>query len=297
MIKIFQILLITLVSTSVSLSQYYPVGGYQGGAYGSGGDQTLDVVVIDFKAFLQGAFDSVKNTTALNSEGYLPLSQPYDADPTAYWYYTGVENVDSIPHDTISDWILIELRETGGGPGDANADSAIARRAGFVLSNGKITDLDGQSEVRFKYLVVSKNLYGVILHRNHLPAMSASALALANQIYAYDYTDNMTKAYNNPSVANDPMALLPNSVYGLWGGEIFPDGIVVYHDPSLVYIEDRLEILVSLPEFAEIISGYYIADVNFDGKVRYTGENSDRLLIWKNTATGIGYDFIFSNLP
>jgi len=295
----FILTLIILLSGGVS-AQYFPTGGYQGGGQGSGGNLTLDVVVVDLKAYLQGAFDTTNHTTHLNDLGLLPLEQPYDTSCYYFFQYTGNESVDAIPHDSITDWIQVELRETSGPAADARGDSSIARRAGFILSNGTITDLDGVSEMRFKYTSVSKNLYPVIFHRNHLAVLSDTSLPLVDEVYAYDFTDAAGKAYNNPVNVNNPMASLPNGNHGLWAGEALINNVVQYYYDSGPALSDQGHIYFTFlnQKPAQVISGYHVEDINMNGVVRYHGKENDRLMIWKNTTNGVfGYTNIFGHVP
>ncbi len=64
---------------------------------------------VDLKVFLEGAFSVSEMSTILNSTGSLPLNQPYNLAP---WHYTGTESVPSIPDVDITDWILVEFRDT-----------------------------------------------------------------------------------------------------------------------------------------------------------------------------------------
>jgi hypothetical protein len=145
----------------------------------------------DLKVILEGAFELSGMTTALNGLSLLPLSQPYSGSP---WNYPGEETVTNIPNSNITDWILIELRETNGGASTATSSTMISRKAGFVLNDGTIVDLDGSSHVRI-YAEVSQNLFVVIWHRNHLGIMSANPLVNIDGTYSLDFSSSAGNAY------------------------------------------------------------------------------------------------------
>lgn len=128
-----------------------------------------------------------------NQLGYIPLFQPYSGAP---WYYDGTESVVFIPNSDVTDWVLIELRETAGGPSTATPDTRIARQFGFLLKNGEVVGTDGASNLTFD-VVPLDNLYVIIWHRNHLGVMSAVPLILSGDIYNYDFTSAETQVYGS----------------------------------------------------------------------------------------------------
>ena len=118
---------------------------------------TLHGVYVDLKAFLQGPFAGTGMLTFLNIQGFLPTSQPYGAAP---WNYGGTETADPIPNNDVVDWVLIEIREA---PDAASATEAtvIGTRAGFILNNGTVTDVDGAGNLQFGF-EVTDNLFAVV---------------------------------------------------------------------------------------------------------------------------------------
>jgi len=148
-------------------------------------------VVLNLKIFLEGPFMGAVMNTMLNNWGYLPLSQPYNISP---WNYTGSEAVASIPNANVVDWVLLELRETTGGPGTATSATVVARKALFILANGDLVDVDGVS-LPVINITVTANLYAVIWHRNHLAVMSSTPLLPSGGVYTYDFTTGADKFY------------------------------------------------------------------------------------------------------
>jgi hypothetical protein len=145
---------------------------------------------LQLKVYLEGSMNGSSMSTTLNNNGLLPLSQPYSVSP---WNYAGNESIAAIPNPSIVDWILVELRDA---PNAASANEAtrIERMAGFVLNNGSIVGLDGFSNLQFS-TPVTQNLFVVIRHRNHLGIMSSVPLSLNGDLYSFDFTLNIFKAY------------------------------------------------------------------------------------------------------
>ena len=119
---------------------------------------------------------------ALNTSGYIPLSQPYSAAP---WNYTGTEAVVTVPAGVV-DWVLLELR--------SDLTTQVSRRAAFMKSDGSLVDLDGVSSVKFP-TVTPGDYYVVIRHRNHLAVMTANPVTLSFSPVLYDFSTAQTQAY------------------------------------------------------------------------------------------------------
>jgi len=219
-------------------------------------------ITLDLKVYLGGAFTGGAMSTALYAWGFLPLGQPYNANP---WNYAGTEAVAAIPSADVTDWVLIELRDA---PTAAQATSAtrIARQACFLKSNGYLCDLYGSSLVNFN-LEVTNNLYVVVWHRNHLQIMTANAVTKTGGIYHYDFTVAAAQAYGG---ANAQKQVAPG-IWAMIGGNGKPDNQV---DNS-----DKLD--VWRPQAGS--NGYKGGDFNLNGQVN----NSDKIDIWKlNTGSG-----------
>ncbi|MCP5061192.1 MAG: hypothetical protein GY936_01850, partial [Ignavibacteriae bacterium] len=57
------------------------------------------------------------------------------------------------------------------------SSSMVAQRAGFILSDGSIVDIDGSSAIKFEG-VSDSDYYIVVKHRNHKSIMSSTAVSL-----------------------------------------------------------------------------------------------------------------------
>ena len=196
-------------------------------------------------AFLEGPYNGATLNTYLNEQDVLPLTQPYSAEP---WFYAGTESVDAIPNEFVVDWVLLEIRESTGDASTATADSIVARKAGFLLADGSIVDIDGESEILIP-TAFTDNVYVVVYHRNHIRIMSADALAVVNGVYVYDFTDAATKAYDSQQKE------IGSGVFGMYASDIDSDGEVFAGDLALF--------LNAYPTFG----GYNNSDLDLDGEV------------------------------
>jgi hypothetical protein len=149
--------------------------------------------------------------TTLNDNGNIPLAQPYNVAP---WNYTGTESVPSIPGD-ITDWVLLEFRETTGGPETATPATMIAQRALFLNDDGFLVNLDGTRDIKVEIPTVNNNLHLVVWHRNHLGIMTSSPVSFDSAPYNYDFTSGESQAYGGALGQND----LGGGKYGMMGGD------------------------------------------------------------------------------
>ncbi|MEI8048842.1 MAG: hypothetical protein WCI92_15780 [Bacteroidota bacterium] len=198
---------------------------------------------VNTRVFLEGPFAGKVMNTTLKDLGLLPLLQPYTASP---WNYSGTEQVVSIPAN-VTDWILVELRT---GP---SASTKVATRAGFLTSDGYITDLAGTGKLNFAGLSAG-NYYIVIHHRNHMPLMSAAAVALSATGALYDFSLGSAQVYGGANACKNIFAAL--SIWGMISADASNEGNI--------FIDDYTDYWV--PAFG-ITNGYSKADFNMDGNV------------------------------
>ncbi|MBI1223349.1 MAG: hypothetical protein GC180_12150 [Bacteroidetes bacterium] len=209
---------------------------------------------LDLTLFLEGPFDGQHMSPLLNS--YLPDTQVYNQAP---WNYTGTEAVNAIPNDSVVDWVLVELRQAIS-PVNAHDTSVVGRRAGFLLSNGKVVDLDGVSPLLIK-TSQSGRMYVVVYHRTHIPIQSSDSLVRQGNTFSYSFNGN-ARAYGNA-----PMFESNNGDYGMFCGKASPNssGGIGNSDATAAW-NNRNKI------------GYFDSDVNLDGIVNA----EDRSIIWNN---------------
>jgi uncharacterized protein (TIGR02145 family) len=197
------------------------------------------------KTFLEGTFNGVTMNTDLNDLNQIPLSQPYNIAP---WNYAGTEQVIAIPNSEIVDWVLIESRETTGDASTATHDKIINKQAAFLKSDGNIVGLDGSSQISFVAPIIN-NLYIVIRHRNHLPIMSSAPLTENPDIYSWDFTDQLSKAYLDGQID------MGGGKFGMIAGDCNASGRINTIDENYSWSWNAGN------------SGYYGSDVNLDTQV------------------------------
>ncbi len=200
--------------------------------------------------------------TQMNSGGLLDISalnQPYNTTP---FLYTGTESVTAgffAARPTIVDWVLAEFRIPATGlPADATSSTIVGRKAGFLLSNGTVVDVDGVTPMLFD---INKQGAGfmVIRHRNHLGVMSNSLPSNITGSYTNDYR-LLANSYKPIGAPSDPVVLLPSSAnYGMWAGDANKNGVVNGTDISAIKIA-----------IAASASGYLLTDVNLSNTINGT---------------------------
>ena len=193
-------------------------------------------------------------TSTLNSDGFIPTSQPYNVPP---WNYSGIEEVDVnffTSNPAIVDWVLVELR-------DKNTPATIiSTRAGFLKSDGKIVGIDGISNLGFN--ITADEYYIVVRHRNHLSMMnSGPALTFSNSpsVTAFDFTSG--NVYGGANAVVD----LGLGKFGMIAGDANANGQIQNNDS-----EDFWSIQNGQ-------SGYKSGDFNLNGQV----QNNDKESYWK----------------
>lgn len=216
-------------------STYYINGSISGTA--------LENVNVNARVFLEGPYSAGTMSTSLRTLGKIPLIQPYSISP---WNYGGVEQVSSIPAD-VTDWILVELR-TG-----TSAATTVAKRAGFLKSNGSITDLDGTSLLGFPG-VSPGNYYIVIRHRNHIPILSAAAVTLSASGALYDFSLGSTQFYGGTNGCKNINIVL--NEWGMVAADASCEGSIFTNDYTNFWV----------PSFGTT-NTYNSADFNMDGNV------------------------------
>ncbi|MBN1781063.1 DUF5060 domain-containing protein [bacterium] len=111
---------------------------------------------LEAKIFLEGAYETANGemTADLNDNAVLPLTAPYSED---------ARTVTGIPAG-ITDWVLVQLRETGDG-------EAVTSRSSFLHQDGRVVADDGDSGLI--WLDADPGYYYIVIrHRNHVPVMS-----------------------------------------------------------------------------------------------------------------------------
>jgi Zn-dependent metalloprotease len=155
-------------------------------------------VMTNLKIFLEGPYNSSGDTmrTDLRDNDFIPSTSPYAEDP---------DTVSSIPVD-VTDWVLVQLRETATGP-------TISSKSVFLRKDGRIVADDGTSE-QITFDVPQGDYYIVIKHSNHLAVMSADSIQLSSgSSTLYDFTSGTGQYYGSDAKQ------LEANVYGMYKGD------------------------------------------------------------------------------
>lgn len=212
---------------------------------------------VSLKVFMEGPWGSSSMTTSLNTIGFIPTTHPYNFPP---WFYSGEESVEFIPNESIVDWLLVEFRDATTAT-IAVPSTMIEQQAAFLLSDGSIVGMDGESPISTQNQI-NNNLYIVIHHRNHLSIMSSNEPIIVDGILSYDFTQGEAQ------VIGGDLGYVQNSG-GSWymaSGDCNADGSINTGDKILNWSTE-----VGLP-------GYMSSDLNMNGQVDHVDKN----VFWLN---------------
>jgi len=210
---------------------------------------------VDLKVFLEGAFSGSEMSTNLNGNGLLPLNQPYNSGP---WNYTGTESVSAIPNADITDWIMVEFRDTTEAI-LATSGTTIEKQAAFLLKDGTVVGLDGNSLLSLTN-IPTHQLFAIIYHRNHMEIMSANPLSVNSNTYSYDFTNSAISVFGGVDAHSE----ISPGIWGMAGADGNANGEIDINDKYAVwYIQAGLQ-------------GYLPGDFNLDSEV----ENTDKNDLW-----------------
>jgi uncharacterized surface anchored protein len=149
-------------------------------------------------AVLEGPYEPSTGVmrTDLNSQGLLPLQQPFSQAP---WNYSGTEAVSAIPSAEVVDWVLVEVRDV------ANPATILSRQAAFMLEDGQVVGLDGHSLLDAPQ---GQSSFRLVIHNwNHLPVMSAGAVTKYGNVFHHDFSQGLSGLYQDVNVANPAAAV------------------------------------------------------------------------------------------
>jgi subtilisin family serine protease len=192
-------------------------------------------VYVKLKVFLEGPYYTNGDTmrTALRQNSLIPVLSPYAED---------ARTIPTVP-DSVTDWVLVQLRTTASGP-------AVASKSAFINRRGLIVGDDGTTN----QIVLDTpygNYYVAIKHRNHLAVMSANSVALnGGSSTLYDFTTGSEKFDQNGGAKQ-----LETGVWGMFGGN-------ANNSNNMINIQDYAAVK---SKFAQ--SGYLKEDNNLSGVV------------------------------
>lgn len=245
-------------------------------------------VLVDPKLFLQGPILAPITVGLMNDElrslGYLPTTSPYAdlAMVAASIFNTGGTSGSGLPQDDIVDWVWLELRAANDNTKIINARSALLQR------DGDVVDLDGLSNVLMR--AAPTNYFLVVTHRNHLAAMSSSAIGFSETPVGVDFTDNTFSTFGanaQVQLASGDMALWTGDTNGAdqirFSGS--GNGTNVIKDHVLADPANGFNSVT----FSSM--GYLNIDLNLDGIGRFSGSGNDSNIIKDNVLVHPGNGF------
>jgi hypothetical protein len=202
------------------------------------------------KVYLSANFVDANDTmgTALRAANYIPSNQPYSAAP---FNYTGSESVSSIPSTTV-DWVLLEIRNSGG---------TITQQKAVLLNNdGKLVDPSSlTNNISLNSNVTNGNYKIIVRHRNHIAIATDLDVAITVGVNTnVDFTTNSNvKSTNQASIGTNSLG---QAIYGMYKGNVTGDASINALDRNLV-------------RNAQVAVGYYSADADLSGNINALDRN------------------------
>ncbi len=253
----------------VSTPGFYQAVGYADNFFEPGtffiANTQVPLVQLEVKAWLQGPYDPDTGSMRddLRAAGVLPYIHGVDSS------MLGISG----PHALV-DQVFVELRSAN------SPQTQCDIRPGLLQRNGDIVSLNGTSSLSFG--APAGDYYVVVYHRNHLRAMTATAISLGGDPVTLDFRDPLFPTYGSEARMIEGDAAL------LWAGNTSNHHSISYtgnyNDRDVI-----LQVVGSDP--THVVAGYSYADVNMDGIVKYTGPDNDRDVILLNLgselATGV----------
>jgi hypothetical protein len=288
-------------------------------------------VKLQLKVFLQGAFFSPSGASDalmrdnLRTLGVIPNTEPYTAMANSRFtkfsdaggQSIGAGVLTNTGNDAIVDWVFVELRDA------ANPATILKTRAALVQRDGDVVEAsDGITPVTFTG-AVGTSYYVSVKHRNHLGAMTATAITMSGTGTVVDFTTmNSAQLWDKGLVLSDgtlgsyngsEQVTLGNGKMGLWAGNARnADNKVKYIGST----PDPASLLSQVITFSNNTGGVYnydfvtpvymTGDINMDGKVKYAGTSTDTAYILFNIINkypnnlvnkSYNFDFMIEQIP
>jgi large repetitive protein len=288
-------------------------------------------VKLQLKVFLQGAFFSPSGASDalmrdnLRTLGVIPNTEPYTAMANSRFtkfsdaggQSIGAGVLTNTGNDAIVDWVFVELRDA------ANPATILKTRAALVQRDGDVVEAsDGITPVTFTG-AVGTSYYVSVKHRNHLGAMTATAISMSGTGTIVDFTTmNSAQLWDKGLVLSDgtlgsyngsEQVTLGNGKMGLWAGNARnADNKVKYIGST----PDPASLLSQVITFSNNTGGVYnydfvtpvymTGDINMDGKVKYAGTSTDTAYILFNIINkypnnlvnkSYNFDFMIEQIP
>lgn len=241
------------------------------GVFSVGNRPVLSPLLVSPKVFLQGAYAGSNMTDQLRTKDLIPTTEPYTGMTGFTHSGSGggetastsiIGSTAPASNDAIVDWVFVQLH-------DGTTGTVISTRSALLQRDGDIVDTDGVSPLNMAGNA-SGSYYISIRHRNHLAVRTPATLGLAKTTSSsYNFTDDLNKAYHNPSITNPSMATVATGVYAMFGGNASSDAATRVTGP--VSVSDYQRVLTTLAGAPILSNVYSNSDINMDGNVRVTG--------------------------
>ncbi|MBU0653550.1 MAG: cadherin domain-containing protein [Gammaproteobacteria bacterium] len=236
-------------------------------------------VVLNVRAFLQGAYDSNTGLMAdnLHSLGILPMAQPYAPAPISH---AGSEtlNLDLAlvtGNEAIVDWMLVDLRDA------AEPKTILKTQAVMVQRDGDLVNAQtGSADLMFADTLAG-DYFVSVRHRNHMGVMTATPVHLSDLTSMVDFTQTATPAYGNHARIEAGNTAL------LWAGDANQTQQIIAHgqfnDVNMILGNVLVKDGKNLDANANYrLAGYEVTDINMDGITLYAGPGNDINLLLGN---------------
>ena len=221
---------------------------------------------VDITVFLQGPTTNgtMSNNIQTAPANYFPkLRLPKTAPYSGLSVGAYCENIDNISEvGAITDWVKVEVRDV------ADSKIILETRALLLRTDGHIVDTDGNIPT---FVYQPNAVYLTVSHRNHLAVASNSITTGLDGLVTYDFSDNLSKAYN-PYVAT-PMVQVTGStnVWCMWAGDLNNDEFL-----------DSRDMLLQQGSIG-VFDEYIKPDITLDGFV----DTRDESIMLTNTPKGL----------
>ena len=236
-------------------------------------------ILMNTRVWLQGASHTDGMIDTLREAGFLPTQEPYSQSiPNPFSEHNGNETLSAelLATEGMSapvDWVMIELRDA------VDPAQVLASQAAVVLRDSRVVDAaSGSDDLRFD--LPGGNYQIAVRHRNHLGAMTLSAVTLSGNPVLVDFASpDLTTWGQHARLISDDKAILR-------AGDSNHDGRIVTDGPSND-LTNLLSGILSAPGNAYfnvnyIVSGYQNMDLSLDGQSIFSGVGNDSNLALGN---------------
>ena len=199
-----------------------------------GATPIINSLTVSLKVFLEGGYvdgTGVMRTELVN-KGLLPATQPYSQAP---FNYNGSEIITTFSPQMV-DWVLVEQRS------GINANTKLATKAGILMEDGSIKDVDGVNDLSFDFYDATGS-YFVVRHRNHLDVMTSKAEGCSGT-FAYDFTNDSNQAFGS-----NQLKTMADGKTAMFAGDITKDHSIQNTDfdvwadnPAVLWIYDHTDL-------------------------------------------------------